>query len=161
MARPWPGRRIVCAILPVEREAGPRALIEALEQHHPDAVVCLGEASGRSGVSIERVAVNLLDFRIADNTGAQVVDQPVIADGPAAYFVTLPVRRMLAAVQAAGVPAELSLSAGAFLCNQVLYHLLHHLALSGRARAARSRPALSTCRRCPSRPPRGMGASPR
>jgi pyroglutamyl-peptidase len=69
------------------------------------------------------------DFdRIADNAGQKVVDEPIARDGPAAYFCTLPVRAMHDAVRAAGVPAELSLSAGAYLCNQVIYKLLHHLA---------------------------------
>jgi pyroglutamyl-peptidase len=73
------------------------------------------------------VALNLLDYRMADNTGHQAIDEPIVPDGPAAYFVTLPVRAMLEAVRAAGIPAELSLSAGAFLCNQVTYELLHYL----------------------------------
>jgi pyroglutamyl-peptidase len=78
-------------------------------------------------ISIERVAINLLDYRMADNAGHQAIDEPIVPDGPAAYFVTLPVRAMLEAVHAAGIPAELSLSAGAFLCNQVTYELLHYL----------------------------------
>jgi pyroglutamyl-peptidase len=81
-------------------------------------------------LSIERVALNLLDYTIPDNSGAQVKDEPIVPDGPAAYFISLPVREIRDAVQAAGVPAELSLSAGAFLCNQVLYTLLHHISVN-------------------------------
>jgi pyroglutamyl-peptidase len=115
------------AILPVDRVRGPAALIRAMKKYRPAAVLCLGEASSRMAISIERVAVNLMDYRIADNSGRQVHDEPIVPDGPAAYFVTLPVRAMLEAAQAVNVPAELSLSAGAFLCNQVLYAALHHI----------------------------------
>jgi pyroglutamyl-peptidase len=118
------------AMLPVDRISGPATLVLALETHKPDAVVCLGQAMGRQALSIERVALNLMDYAIADNAGNIATDEPVVADGPAAYFVTLPVRAMLAAVQGAGVPVELSLSAGTYLCNQVLYALLHHLAVN-------------------------------
>ena len=116
------------AILPVERKRGPGILIRAVERHKPDAVLCLGEAQRRMVVSIERIAINLLDFRIAENTGKKIVDEPIVRDAPAAYFTTLPVRKMYDAVRKANVPAELSLSAGAFLCNQVTFELLHHIA---------------------------------
>lgn len=118
------------AILPVDRNRGPAALIRAFEEQQPDIVLCLGEASKRMTISIERVAINLMDYRIADNAGNTVVDEPIIpaAGAPAAYFVTLPVRAMLKAARACGVPTELSLSAGAYLCNQVAYSLLHHIA---------------------------------
>ncbi len=116
------------ALLPVDHERGPAALLQAVRTVQPDVVLCLGEAKGRMRVSIERVAINLLDYRIPDNAGNQVVDEPIVPGGPAAYFVTLPVRAMLNGVADAGVPAELSLSAGAFLCNQVSYVLLHELA---------------------------------
>jgi len=85
----------------------------------------------RPVISIERIAINLLDFRIPDNAGRQLLDNPIVADGPAAYFATLPVRAMYEAVLAAGVPVELSLSAGAYLCNQVMYAALHLIAVRG------------------------------
>jgi pyroglutamyl-peptidase len=122
------GIELRTAILPVDRARGPETLLRAFEQTQPDAVLCLGEASRRMAISIERVAINLMDYRIQDNSGNQITDEPIVRDGPAAYFVTLPVRAMLNAVRAACVPAKLSLSAGAFLCNQVTYALLHHLA---------------------------------
>ena len=122
------GVELHTAILPVDRVRGPETLIHAFEQHEPDAVLCLGEASKRMAISIERVAINLMDYRIADNIGNQATDEPIAADGPAAYFVTLPVRAMLNSVRAACVPTELSQSAGAFLCNQVTYSLLHYIA---------------------------------
>jgi pyroglutamyl-peptidase len=115
------GYSIVTAILPVDRLGGPQALLQAIDKFHPHAVLCLGEAARRPGVSIERIAVNLMDYRIPDNQGEQITDLPIVQDGPAAYFSTLPVREMYNAIQAAGIPVELSLSAGAFLCNQVFY----------------------------------------
>jgi pyroglutamyl-peptidase len=122
------GLEVTGCILPVDRYQGPQVLLAALRQHQPVAVLCLGEASGRAAISIERVAVNLLDFRIPDNAGNQVTDQPVTPGGPAAYFASLPVREIYEEIKSTGVPVELSLSAGAYLCNQVLYTLLHHLA---------------------------------
>jgi pyroglutamyl-peptidase len=126
-----PGITWHVVILPVDRERGPAALQRALDEALPDAVVCLGEAARRAAISIERVAINLLDFRIPDNSGRQCMDEPIALDGPAAYFSTLPVRAMLDAARAAGAPAELSLSAGAFLCNQIFYTLMHTLSQRG------------------------------
>jgi pyroglutamyl-peptidase len=91
-------------------------------------VLALGLAGSRSAISLERVAVNLIDARIADNAGAQPVDVAVAADGPAAYFTGLPVKALCAALLADGHPAELSHSAGSFVCNQVFYGLMHALA---------------------------------
>lgn len=122
------GVALATAVLPVDRYLGPATLIAAVQEAQPQAVLCLGLAGRDPFMAIERLAINLLDFRIADNSGQQFVDEPIVADGPAAYFTTLPVRAMRQAAVAAGVPTELSLSAGAFLCNQVTYELLHYLA---------------------------------
>lgn len=119
---------VSASILPVDRNGGPQALLAAIDRVDPSAVVCLGEAARRAVISIERVAVNLMDYRIADNLSEQVSDQLVVEHGPAAYFSTLPVREIFQAMQAAAIPVELSLSAGAFLCNQVFYAGRHHLA---------------------------------
>jgi pyroglutamyl-peptidase len=126
-----PGVELRAAILPVDRTGSAAAAISAIKEFQPDAIVSLGEASRRIAISIERVGINLMDYRIADNSGNQVMDEPIVAGGPAAYFTTLPVRAMLDAVRAAAVPAELSLSAGAFLCNQVTYEVQHYLATQG------------------------------
>jgi pyroglutamyl-peptidase len=103
------------------------AMQAAIAQHAPQLVLALGQASGRAGFSLERVAINLDDARIADNAGAQPIDRPVVPRGAAARFSTLPVKAMVAALQAAGYPAEVSHSAGAFVCNHVFYGLQHAL----------------------------------
>ncbi len=86
-------------ILPVDRTQSGATAIRAIEQFQPDAIVSLGEAGRRMAISIERVAINLMDYRMADNSGNQVTDEPIGRGGPAAYFVTLPVRAMAEAVR--------------------------------------------------------------
>ncbi|MBQ0961379.1 pyroglutamyl-peptidase I [Ideonella sp. 4Y11] len=112
--------------LPCSFDAAASTLRRALADA-PSAVVCLGLAGARAALSVERVAVNLVDARIPDNDGAQPTDQAVVTGAPAAYFSRLPVKAMVHAAQQVGVPAELSLSAGSFVCNQVFYSLLHAL----------------------------------
>jgi pyroglutamyl-peptidase len=114
--------------LPCEFATSLPLLRRALAEHQPSLVVCAGQAGGRSDVTPERVAINLIDARIPDNAGAQPVDAPVIPDGPAAYFTTLPVKACVAAIRAAGVPASVSHTAGTYVCNQVFYGLMHLLA---------------------------------
>lgn len=105
-------------------QCGP-VLEAAVEAHQPDAVLCVGQAGGRACVSVERVAVNLAEARIADNDGNQPVDEPIQPDGPAAYFATLPVKAMVQNVRARGIPCQLSYSAGTFVCNCLMYQALH------------------------------------
>lgn len=93
-----------------------------------DLVVCLGQAGGRPDLTVERVAINVDDARIPDNAGAQPVDEPVVPDGPAAYFSSLPIKACVAEARAAGVPASVSQTAGTFVCNHVFYGLAHLLA---------------------------------
>lgn len=92
----------------------------------PDVILCIGQAGGRDRVTPEVIGINLRESRIPDNAGNQPVNVPVVEKGPAAYFSTVPVRDMAAAIEAAGIPSALSYSAGAFVCNDVLYTLLHH-----------------------------------
>ena len=99
----------------------------AIRRERPDAVLCIGQAGGRRALTPERVAINIDDARIPDNEGNQPIDRPIVADGPAAYFSTLPVKAMVQAMREAGVPAELSNSAGTFVCNHLLYGVLHIL----------------------------------
>ena len=122
------GHRLVGAILPVSFADAPITLADLLERFRPALVIALGQAGGRREISLERIAVNLIDARIADNAGLQPIDQAVLEDGPGAYFTSLPVKAMCAAMRALDVPAALSLSAGSFVCNQVFYWLAHLLA---------------------------------
>ncbi len=122
------GAEIVKRILPVTRFEASRAVAEAVEAHRPDVVLSIGQAGGRGAVSVERVAINLDDYSIPDNGGNQPKEEPVVPGGPAAYFSPLPVRGMAEAIRAAGIPAEVSLSAGSFVCNHVLYSACHLLA---------------------------------
>lgn len=114
--------------LPCEFGTSLPALGRALAEHRPSLVVCAGQAGGRAEVTPERVAINLIDARIPDNAGAQPLDAPVVPDGPAAYFSTLPVKACVAAIREAGVPASVSHTAGTYVCNQVFYGLMHLLA---------------------------------
>jgi pyroglutamyl-peptidase len=103
--------------------------LEALmEEHQPRLVICTGQAAGRAALSLERVAINVNDARIPDNAGAKPIDTPVVAGGPAAYFTSLPIKAMLQALLAGGVRAEVSQTAGTFVCNQTFYGLMHLLA---------------------------------
>lgn len=108
-----------------------RALEDALTSTSPVLVLALGLAAGRGEISVERVALNIDDARIPDNAGAQPVDEPVIQGGPAAWFSTLPVKAIVAALREAGLPAGVSQTAGTFVCNHVFYGLQHRLAGTG------------------------------
>ena len=94
----------------------------------PDVILCIGQAGGRAAVTPERIAVNIRDARIPDNAGNQPGGEQIAPDGPAAYFATVPVKEMAAAIENAGIAATVSNSAGAFVCNDTLYSLLHHYA---------------------------------
>jgi pyroglutamyl-peptidase len=120
-----PSLQVQTAILPVDASRISDVLRAALVSLRPDWCLMLGQSQGRAALTVERVAVNLADFRIPDNAGNQLRDQPIVAGGPVAYFAAVPAARLRDAALAAGVPAELSLSAGAFLCNMALYHALH------------------------------------
>ena len=120
--------RVVKRELPVAFGASAALLRQAIGGVRPDAVLCLGQAAGRAGLTPERVAINIDDAHIPDNAGDQPIDRPVVDQGPAAYFSTLPVKAMAAAMDAVGVPASVSNTAGTYVCNHVMYSLLHELA---------------------------------
>ena len=115
------GENIVTAILPVAYAQSAERLLQLIAEHNPDVVICLGQAEGRTQITPERIAINLDDARLADNQGVMRNDVPIIAGGPVAYESTLPVKEIVKAINDAGVPAAVSLSAGAFLCNHVFY----------------------------------------
>jgi pyroglutamyl-peptidase len=121
------GHAVVGALLPCVFGAAIRELNRELRAHRPVLVICVGQAGGRAAITPERVAINVDDACIADNAGAQPVDVPVVRGGPAAYFSTLPVKAIVAALRAEGVPAEVSQTAGTFVCNHVFYGLMHAL----------------------------------
>jgi len=120
--------RVVGAALPTEFARAPQVLEELIERHAPALVLALGLAASRAGLGLERVALNWIDARIPDNAGAQPVDVPVVAGAATAYLANLPLKAMLARLQAAGIDATLSHSAGTFVCNQVFFALAHRIA---------------------------------
>jgi pyroglutamyl-peptidase len=122
--------------VPCEFGRAIEVVLEAIERHHPSMVLCLGQAGGRARMGVERVAINVDDARAPDNAGVQPIDVPVAPGGPPAYFATLPVKAMVSAMRAAGVPAELSNSAGTYVCNHLMYGVLHFLATRGRGARA-------------------------
>lgn len=122
------GHRIVGAQLPTVFGLSVQVLRDLLRQLRPTLVLCTGQAGGRAAISLERVAINVDDARIPDNAGAQPVDVPVVPEGPAAYFSSLPIKAMLQSLLDEGINAEVSQTAGTFVCNHVFYGLMHELA---------------------------------
>ena len=114
--------------VPVVFGRGPEAVERAVEEVEPDLVLCVGQAGGRAKITPEFVGINYADARIPDNDGCQPVAERIVDGGPDAYFATLPVKAMVQAMQEAGVPAEVSYTAGTYVCNDVMYSLLHTLA---------------------------------
>ncbi len=124
--------RIHTLRVPTEFRRAIEVVAAAIEEAEPATVVLLGQAGGRACLSVERVAINVDDARIPDNAGLKPVDEPVAPAGPPAYFATVPIKAMVAAIRDAGIPAEVSNSAGTFVCNHLFYGVLHFLAASGR-----------------------------
>ncbi|CAM6244304.1 MULTISPECIES: pyroglutamyl-peptidase I [Citrobacter] len=121
------GCRVVARQLPCVFGESLSVLNAAIDALSPALVLAVGQAGGRSDITVERVAINVDDARIADNKGQQPVDMPIVIDGPAAWFSTLPIKAMVSAMREAGVPASVSQTAGTFVCNHVMYGLLHKL----------------------------------
>lgn len=127
-----PERIADCAVIkltvPTVFHKSIRALEQAMEEHRPDAVLCVGQAGGRFDITPERVAINLDDARIPDNEGNQPIDTPIREGAPPAYFSSLPVKAMVEAIRDAGLPGSLSNSAGTFVCNHLMFGLLDLIA---------------------------------
>lgn len=98
---------------------------KAIIEHNPDVILSIGQASGRYDITVERVGINLDDYRIPDNEGQQFVDKKIFEDGPDAYFVKLPTKEMVENIKKNNIPASLSYTAGTFICNHVLYGVSH------------------------------------
>lgn len=116
--------KVVSAVLPVSYEQSTQRLLTLLDQHRPDLVIATGVALGRTALTPERVAINCASSTIPDNDGTQPTDSALEPDGPAAYFTKLPIRAIVAACVDAGYPAEISDSAGTYVCNAVFYRLM-------------------------------------
>jgi len=106
-------------------------LKEYVKELEPALIICVGQAGGRPDVTIERIAINVNDARIADNKGQQPIDTAVVEGGPAAYWSTLPIKAIVKAMRENGVPASVSQTAGTFVCNHIFYGLMHLLAQAG------------------------------
>lgn len=134
LAKILDGRRIgncavATAVLPVHHREASRHVSVLLGELAPIAVIHLGLADGRSRLALERVGLNVMDYRIPDNAGYRAEGEPCVPESPAAYFATLPLPEILAAMTAEGIPAYVSNTAGTFLCNQTLYATLHEIAM--------------------------------
>lgn len=121
------GAEIIKLEVPTVFGKSSQVVREAIKEHQPEIVICVGQAGGRSAVSFERVAINLAEARIPDNEGNQPFDTALEEDGPAAYFTTLPIKAMTKNVHDHGLPAYISYTAGTFVCNDIMYRLLHVL----------------------------------
>jgi len=122
------GFRVVARQLPCVFGDANAAMAALLGELKPALVIAVGQAGGRVDLSVERVAINVDDAPIKDNAEQQLVDEPVVRGGPAAYFATLPIKAVVAALRAAGLPASVSQTAGTFVCNHVFYGLMHAVA---------------------------------
>jgi len=136
VAAEWTGpETLVIAVLPVTFVGAAEQLAKLIEEHSPDVVIATGLAGGRSALSVERIAVNLVDARIPDNDGAQPVDEPSIDGGPTAHLTSLPAKAIVRDLAARGIPSELSHSAGTFVCNHTFYVATDAAARRGGMRA--------------------------
>lgn len=115
------GAEIIKLEIPTICHTSLNVIEKAIKEHQPDVILSIGQAGGRSDLTIERIGINCDDCRIPDNAGNQFIDQPVFADGPDAYFVNLPIKAMVEAVRQVHIPASISNSAGTFVCNHVTY----------------------------------------
>lgn len=119
------GADIIKLEIPTVCHTSLQVIKQAIEKYDPDVVLSIGQAGGRSDITVERIGINCDDCRIPDNEGNQFIDTPVYPEGPDAYFVNLPIKAMVQAIQASGVPASISNSAGTFVCNHVTYGVRH------------------------------------
>ncbi|TBN57631.1 pyroglutamyl-peptidase I [Glaciihabitans arcticus] len=124
----WMGDAVIhTRELPVAFDVVGDALRNAIRETRPDVIICVGQAGGAETIQVERVAINVDDARIPDNSGFQPIDEPIVAGGPAAYFSSLPIKAAVAAVSALGIPAVVSQTAGTYTCNHLFYLLMHEL----------------------------------
>ena len=118
-------------VLPVTFGESAERLIQVITESSPDVVIALGQAEGRTQITLERVAINFDDARVADNAGFSPKKSPIVAGGPAEYFSTLPINKIAETLDKSGLPVSISLSAGTFVCNHIFYMMQYHLAGTG------------------------------
>ena len=123
--------RLTRLMIPTRFRTAGEQVLAAAEKDPADVILCIGQAGGRAAVTPERVAVNLMDATICDNAGVCPTEEACVPGGPDGLFSTLPVKAMADAVCAAGLPGQVSLSAGTFVCNDTLYRLLYHFRGTG------------------------------
>lgn len=133
------GARIIKLEIPTVVGKSLAKIQEAVEKENPDVVLSIGQAGGRSEITVERVGINIDDCRIPDNEGNQPIDEPIVAGGPSAYFVTVPIKAIVEKIKANKIPASISNTAGTFICNHVCYGVAHLAA----ARTAAGKPMKS------------------
>ena len=133
------GARIIKLEIPTVVGKSLAKIKEAVEKENPDVVLSIGQAGGRSEITVERVGINIDDCRIPDNEGNQPIDEPIVAGGPSAYFVTVPIKAIVEKIKANKIPASISNTAGTFICNHVCYGVAHLAA----ARTAAGKPMKS------------------
>ncbi|MHA1616416.1 MAG: pyroglutamyl-peptidase I [Candidatus Njordarchaeales archaeon] len=121
------GAEIVAEKLPVAFKKVIHLIPELLRNHDPSIIISLGLASGRPVITVERVAINVMDTEKPDNEGYKPEDEPIFQDGPAAYFATIPIKRIVKRLREEGIPAMISNSAGTYLCNTVMYTFLYYI----------------------------------
>ena len=120
--------KVVTKMVPTVRYDSVNAVKQAVEEHHPEAIMLVGQAGGRPDITVERIAINIDDFRIADNKGNQPKDEFIVEGGAPAYFATLPIKDMVSGLQHQGIPASISNTAGTFVCNHIFYGVAHEVA---------------------------------
>ena len=120
-------KEIVKAVIPTAFDTSIATVIAYIQKEQPDIVLSIGQAGGRSDITVERVAININDARIPDNEEKQPVDQPIVEEGPAAYFSNLPIKAMVQAIREVEIPASISNTAGTFVCNHLMYGVIHYL----------------------------------
>ena len=118
------GVELIRLELPTVFKESAKSLNEVINEVKPDAVLSVGQAGGRPGITMERIAINVDDARIPDNITQQPIDETIQTEGAAAYFSTLPIKRIVKAIREAGISAEVSNSAGTFVCNHIMYQAL-------------------------------------
>lgn len=121
------GADIVKVEIPTVFYKSIRRLEKALDEEKPDIAICVGQAGGRSRISIERVAINISDGRISDNEGNQPIDEVIFEEGDTAYFAKLPIKAMVKEMNKRNIPAEISNTAGTYVCNHLMYGLLYNI----------------------------------